>query len=272
MGNLRWTPKWVTRTQTQIDPRSPQTMLQVENEYTGDDFSASVKVLNPSIMEGGFTAIVIGDYMQAITPRLSLGLEGVWQRASLGAKPETAMSYAARYKTPDWIAAAQIHASGQLGATYWRRLSEKVEAGVDCQLQFAPGMGGAGMFGGIRKEGQTTVGVKYNFATSVYRAQIDSAGKVGCVLEKRVAPAITFSFAAEIDQWKVRKHVPLNKCQILIAIRRTLTSSVSAYLSKAAPKNSKHKCSDQNCKTRHHLLTNHFNQPEHFFASILSAS
>ncbi|KAK5081842.1 translocase of outer mitochondrial membrane [Exophiala xenobiotica] len=202
MGNLRWTPKWVTRTQTQIDPRSPQTMLQVENEYTGDDFSASVKVLNPSIMEGGFTAIVIGDYMQAITPRLALGLEGVWQRASLGAKPETAMSYAARYKTPDWIAAAQIHASGQLGATYWRRLSEKVEAGVDCQLQFAPGMGGAGMFGGIRKEGQTTVGVKYNFATSVYRAQIDSAGKVGCVLEKRVAPAITFSFAAEIDQWK----------------------------------------------------------------------
>lgn len=215
MGNLRWTPKWVTRTQTQIDPRSPQTMLQVENEYTGDDFSASVKVLNPSIMEGGLTAIVIGDYMQAITPRLALGLEGVWQRPSLGAKPETALSYAARYKTQDWIAAAQIHASGQLGATYWRRLSEKVEAGVDCQLQFAPGMGGAGMFGGIRKEGQTTVGVKYNFATSVYRAQIDSAGKVGCVLEKRVAPAITFSFAAEIDQWKVREHVPIYGCQVL---------------------------------------------------------
>lgn len=179
-------------------------MLQVENEYTGDDFSASVKVLNPSIMEGGLTAIVIGDYMQSITPKLSLGLEGVWQRPSLGAKPETALSYAARYKTQNWIAAAQIHASGQLGATYWRRLSEKVEAGVDCQLQFAPGTGGAAMFGGIRKEGQTTVGVKYNFATSVYRAQIDSAGKVGCVLEKRVAPAITFSFAAEIDQWKVR--------------------------------------------------------------------
>lgn len=207
VGNIRWSPRWVMRTQTQIDPRSPQSMLQVENEYHGDDFSASVKVLNPSMMEGGLTAIVIGDYMQAITSRLALGLEGVWQRASLGQKPETALSYAARYRAPDWIASAQLHASGQLGASYWRRLSEKVEAGVDCQLQFAPGMGGAGMFGGFRKEGQTTFGVKYTFIASTYRAQIDSTGKVGCVLEKKVAPAITFNFAAEIDQWKVSRAI-----------------------------------------------------------------
>ena len=98
-------------------------MVQVENEYQGDDFAASVKVLNPSIMEGGLTAIVIGDYMQSVTPKLALGLEGVWQRASLGAKPETALSYAARYKNADWIASAQIHASGQLGGSYWRGLS-----------------------------------------------------------------------------------------------------------------------------------------------------
>lgn len=203
MGNIRWSPNWVMRTQTQVDPRSPQSVFQVENEYTGSDFSASLKVLNPSIMEGGLTAIVIGDYMQSITPRLALGLEGVWQRASMGAKPETALSYAARYKSLDWIASAQVHASGQFGASYWRKLSEKVDAGADVQLQFAPGMGGAGMFSGIRKEGEAKIGVKYNFATSVYRAQLSSDGKVGCVLEKRVAPAITFNFAAEIDQWKV---------------------------------------------------------------------
>lgn len=203
MGNVRWTPQWITRLQTQIDPRQPQSMLQIENEFTGSDFSASVKVLNPSMMEGGLTAIVIGDYMQAITPKLSLGMEGVWQRASLGSKPETALSYAARYRNTDWIASGQVHASGQFTASYWRRLSEKVQAGVDCQLQFQPGMGAAGMFGGMRKEGQTNVGVKYDFATSVYRAQIDSTGKVGCVLERRVAPAINVTFAAELDQWKV---------------------------------------------------------------------
>ncbi len=204
-GNLRWTPRFVTKTQTSIDPRQAQTMVQFDNEYTGEDFSASVKAISPSMLEGGLTGIVIGSYLQSLTPRLALGLEGVWQRAALNSKPETAVSYCARYKGTDWIASAQYLAQGSLGASYWRRLTEKVEAGVDCQLQFAPGLGGAGMFGGIRREGTTTVGVKYSFTTSVYRAQVDSAGKFGVVLEKRVAPPVTLTFAAEIDQWKVSR-------------------------------------------------------------------
>jgi mitochondrial import receptor subunit TOM40 len=193
-------------------------MVQIENEYTGEDFSASVKALSPSIMEGGLTGIVIGSYLQSITPRLSLGLEGVWQRPALNNKPETALSYCGRYRGTDWIASAQWLSQGSLGASYWRRLTDKVEAGVDCQLQFAPGFG-AGMFGGARKEGTTTVGVKYNFSNSVYRAQVDSGGKFGVVLERRVAPPVTLTFAAEIDQWKVCT-TPLSK---MIASRLLLT-------------------------------------------------
>ncbi|KIW27024.1 uncharacterized protein PV07_06805 [Cladophialophora immunda] len=198
-GNLRWSPRFVTKTQTSIDPRQTQAMVQIENEYTGNDFSASIKALSPSIMEGGLTGIFIGSYLQSITPKLSLGLEGVWQRPALNSKPETALSYCARYKSTDWIASAQWLSQGSLGATYWRRLTDKVEAGVDCQLQFAPG---AAMFGGPRREGTTTVGLKYSFTNSVYRAQVDSAGKFGVVLERRVAPPVTLTFAAEIDQWK----------------------------------------------------------------------
>ncbi|EXJ72028.1 mitochondrial import receptor subunit TOM40 [Cladophialophora psammophila CBS 110553] len=200
-GNLRWTPRFVTKTQTSIDPRQTQTMVQIENEYTGDDFSASIKALSPSVMEGGLTGIFIGSYLQSITPKLALGLEGVWQRPALNSKPETALSYCARYKSTDWIASAQWLSQGSLGVTYWRRLTDKVEAGVDCQLQFAPGMG-ASMFGGVRREGTTTVGLKYSFTNSVYRAQVDSTGKFGVVLERRVAPPVTLTFAAEIDQWK----------------------------------------------------------------------
>jgi len=58
------------------------------------------------------------------------------------------------------------------------------------------------MFGGIRREGTTTVGVKYDFRMATYRAQVDSAGKIGVVLEKRVAPPVTLTFAGEIDQVK----------------------------------------------------------------------
>lgn len=201
-GNLRWTPNFVTKTQTQISPGQGPAMVQFDNEYTGEDFSASLKAISPSVLEGGLTGIMIGSYLQSVTPKLAVGFEGVWQRAALNARPETAMSYCARYKGTNWIASAQYLAQGSLGGSYWRRLTDKVEAGVDCQLQFAPGMGGSGMFGGIRREGTTTVGVKYNFQASVYRAQVDSAGKIGVVLEKRVAAPVTLTFAAEIDQWK----------------------------------------------------------------------
>ena len=229
-GNLRLTPKLVMKTQTQIDPKQGQTVFQLDNEYTGDDFSASVKALSPSVMEGGLTGIVIGSYLQSLTPRLSVGLEGVWQRAALNARPETAMSYCGRYKGDDWIASAQYLAAGSLGASYWRRLTDKVEAGVDCQLQFQPGAGG-GMFASPRKEGTTTIGVKYNFLQSVYRAQVDSAGKVGVVLERRVAPPVTLTFAAEIDQMKVRrncfKNLPRKLTVIFLEYPQTRLSSVA---------------------------------------------
>jgi mitochondrial import receptor subunit TOM40 len=249
-GNLRISDKLVTKTQAQIDPKQSQTMVQLDNEYTGDDFSMSLKALSPSLMEGGLTGIVIGSYLQSVTPKLSVGLEGVWQRAALGSRPETAVSYCARYRGTDWIASAQLLAAGSLGASYWRRLTEKVEAGVDCQLQFAPGMGG-GMFGGPRRDGTTTVGVKYNFATSVYRAQVDSAGKIGVVLERRVAPPVTLTFAAEIDQMKVRDHdAYLCKACMLIMNSRTLTSLALLCQSKEHQKNSRRLLNDRIPQTR----------------------
>ena len=202
-GNYRWTPQFSTKTQTQIAPGQGQTMVQFDNEYTGSDFSASLKAISPSILEGGLTGIFIGSYLQSVTPSLSLGFEGVYQRSGVNARPETAMSYCGRYKSTDWIASAQYLAQGSMGVSYWRKLTDKVEAGVDCQLQFAPGLAGnGGMFSGIRRDGTTTVGVKYDFRMATYRAQVDSAGKIGVVLEKRVAPPVTLTFAGEIDQVK----------------------------------------------------------------------
>ena len=189
--------------------------MQLDNEYTGDDFSASVKAMNPSILDGSLTGIFIGSYLQTITPRVSLGAEGVWQRPALNARPETAISYCGRYKGDDWIASAQYLAQGVLNVSYWKQLTAQVEAGVDTQLQFAPGLGGnGGMLGNIRREGTTTIGAKYDFRASTFRAQVDSAGKIGCYLEKRVAPVVTMTFAGEIDQVKVRHRAGLVKIPV----------------------------------------------------------
>ena len=60
------------------------------------------------------------------------------------------------------------------------------------------------MGGPMRKEGVTTVGAKYDFRMSTFRAQVDSTGKLSCLLEKRVAPPVQLTFAADMDHFKVR--------------------------------------------------------------------
>lgn len=199
--NYRWSQALVSKSSFQMTPTHSQDMAQFEQEYTGRDFTAALKAINPSFFEGGLTGIFIGSYLQSVTPRLALGMEAVWQRAAMTHGPETAVSYCARYKTPDWVASAQLQAQGALNATYWRRITDRVQAGVDMTLSIAPGAGG--LMGGVQKDGITTIGAKYDFRMSSFRAQVDSKGKLSCLLEKRVAPPITLTFAADVDHYSV---------------------------------------------------------------------
>jgi mitochondrial import receptor subunit TOM40 len=177
-------------------------MISLESDYTGADFSASLKAVNPSILDGGITGMVMGSYLQSITPRFSLGIDAFWSRPAMAYPPDLNVSYAARYKTPDWMACTQIVPMRGIEASYWKRLSEKVEAGANVNLAFA-GIGPGGPMGGISKEGTFAIGAKYDFRTSSFRAQIDNQGKVGCLLEKVVAPPIRVTFSGEIDHKQV---------------------------------------------------------------------
>ncbi|KAK5137268.1 hypothetical protein LTR08_000238 [Meristemomyces frigidus] len=189
----------------QIQPSSGMSpggaQLSVEQDYVGDDFTASLKSINPSILENGLTGMFIGSYLQAVTPRFSLGMEGVYQKPGGGMGPEAALSYAARYKGDDWIGSLQLLTQGGLQGSYWRRLTDKVETGVDVNLQFA-GLSGAAMMGGARKEGTATLGAKYEFSRSIFRAQVDSQGKIGCLLDKSIVPPVRITFAGEMDHAK----------------------------------------------------------------------
>jgi len=194
--NWRWASNFVTKTSCQLT--SQGNMLSLENDYTGADFSASLKAVNPSMLDGGLTGMVMASYLQAVTPRLSLGIDAFWSRPAMAYPPSLNVSYAARYKALDWMACAQLVPGNAIEASYWRKLSEKVEAGINCNLAFA-GMGPAGPMGGPTKEGTVTIGAKYDFRQSVFRAQLDNSGKVGVLLERQVMPPIRVTFSGEID-------------------------------------------------------------------------
>jgi mitochondrial import receptor subunit TOM40 len=208
--NYRWSPQLITKAQAELPPSSSEPgMLQLEADYQASDFTANVKAINPSILEGGVTGIVTGDYLQSVTPQLALGVSALWQRAAMTAGPDTLLSYAARYRSKggDWVASTRILGQGSVQVSYWKRIAEKLEGGVDINLQFAPagppGLMGPGA-GGIKKEGLATLGAKYDFRASTVRVQGDSQGKLGVLLEKRVAPAVQLTFAGELDHAKVR--------------------------------------------------------------------
>lgn len=234
-----------------------QSQIVLESDYTGDDFSATVRAVNPSILDfdNKLTGMFIGSYLQSVTPRLALGIETMYQRLSDEDGPQTVQSYVARYKGNQWIGSAALLNGGMLQGSYWRRLSEKVEAGLDINLSLlglAAAGSGAGMMGGARNEGSATMGAKYDFRTSVFRGQIDSQGKVSAVLEKRIAPMVQFTFAGEMDHSKVRSLLPpprvetgryssrsSKKAKLTIVPYRTPRESAWPCKSKApAPRNS----------------------------------
>lgn len=197
-------------------------MFQLEHDVQLASTSLNIKTMNPDFTSQAFQGVVIGSILQSITPRLSLGLESAWQRqplpAGLGQQgsvypSETSTSFLAKLVgvNKDWVAAATVvPANGVLNATFWRRLSEKVEAGVSLDLKAGVTQNmpqGSGLMAqpilSRVREGTATIGMKWEFRTAMLRAQIDSGGRVTAFLDRRVAPQIGVSFCGDIDHFKV---------------------------------------------------------------------
>jgi mitochondrial import receptor subunit TOM40 len=92
-----------------------------------------------------------------------------------------------------------LQPSGNVQATYFQKLSDKVDVALDLQTIIQP----ASMMGPARREAVATLGAKYDFRMATFRGQIDSAGKVGMLLEQRFTPAFAFLVSGEIDHAKV---------------------------------------------------------------------
>jgi mitochondrial import receptor subunit TOM40 len=189
--NNGWSANNVFKAQAQLSQQPDQNMIQLEHDFHGQDFSANFKAVNPS--PTNLTGIYIGSYLQSVTKNLALGTEALYQRPT-PQNGELALSYLAKWANSDktWIATAQLQPSGIIQATYWQRLSEKVEVAADIQVLSAP----------TRRDAIATLGAKYDFRAATFRAQVDSTGKVSALLEQRFVPAFAFLVSGEIDHFK----------------------------------------------------------------------
>lgn len=202
--NYSWDKANISKATLQIAKGQP-TMLQLEQDYQANDFSLNLKALNPSFLDDGkFSGVAVASILQSITPKLAVGLETVYS-AQPSMPGDAAVSYVARYNNANWIATAQLQAQGSLIASFYRKVADNVEAGLETQLttQLIPTAAGVQpVF-----EGVTTIGAKYEYRQSVFRGQIDSKGKVSSFLERRVLPTVSVIFCGEIDQAKAASKI-----------------------------------------------------------------
>ncbi|EIM90027.1 uncharacterized protein STEHIDRAFT_51290 [Stereum hirsutum FP-91666 SS1] len=189
--NQGWSPTNVSKIQAQFSGQAGQNMIQLEQDYGGQDFNMNVKAINPSPLD--LNGIYVGSYLQSISKNLALGFETIYQRQAPQQTDFTTQYVAKLTGTDkDWIATATVQPAGMMLATYWHKLSEKVDAAAELQVIAAP----------ARRDAIATLGAKYDLRMSTFRAQVDSTGKVSALLEQRFAPTFTFTVAGEIDHFK----------------------------------------------------------------------
>jgi mitochondrial import receptor subunit TOM40 len=196
-------------------------MLQLEHDHLGPHYSLNLKSINPSPTD--LTGIHMVSFLHSLSSRLSLGFESIIQHpqpailevstawlAKLTSAPDTsAFANAALTPAgsaplptpffPSWTATAQLQATGNIQTTFHQKLSDKVDVALDLQTVVQP----ASMMGPAKREAIATLGAKYEFRMATVRAQLDSAGKVGMLLEQRFTPAFAFLVGGEIDHDKV---------------------------------------------------------------------
>ncbi|KAJ1957843.1 translocase of outer mitochondrial membrane [Linderina pennispora] len=190
--NHSLTKRLQAKAQAQVMANDSQSMLQLESEYTGSDFTANVKAINPSLVDG--TGIYLANYLQSVTRKLSFGAELLYQ-SPMPKVQETSISLALRYQpSADRVWVAQTQGTNILSTSYWRKITEKCEAGAELQVMNMPSQG--------RREASCSVGVKYEFAASTMRAMADNMGKVSMLLEEKIAPGFSFLISGELDHLK----------------------------------------------------------------------
>ena len=166
-------------------------MVQLEQDYTGPDYSVNAKAINPSPIDG--TGLFFGSYLQSLSKNIALGVESLWQRTPDG--EDLTASYILKYTSTkqDWIATTNIQPQGMVNATYWHKLSEKLDVAAEVQLLATP----------QKRDAVATISAKWELRMAAFRAQLDSTGKVSALLEQRFAPSFAFLVAGEIDHFKV---------------------------------------------------------------------
>ncbi|XP_065093165.1 mitochondrial import receptor subunit TOM40 homolog 1-like [Ochlerotatus camptorhynchus] len=158
------------------------TAAQLTTDYKGQDFTASLTVGNPNIINN--SGVLVGHYLQAVTNSLALGGELAYQYGPAVPGGQIAiMSAAARYATEVGTWSGTIGLAG-VHLCYYQKASDQLQLGVEVETNLR------------MQEAVATMGYQIDLPKSelVFRGMVDTNWTVAAVLEKKLQP-LPFTFA-----------------------------------------------------------------------------
>ncbi|XP_062561295.1 mitochondrial import receptor subunit TOM40 homolog 1-like [Armigeres subalbatus] len=158
------------------------TAAQLTTDYKGQDFTASLTVGNPNIINN--SGVMVAHYLQAVTNKLALGGELAYQYGPQVPGGQIAiMSAAARYAAEVGTWSGTIGLAG-LHVCYYQKASDQLQLGVEIETSLR------------MQEAVATLGYQIDLPKSelVFRGMVDTNWSVAAVLEKKLQP-LPFTFA-----------------------------------------------------------------------------
>ena len=172
-------------------------MLQVEFDHVGSDYSFNCKAFNPTPMTTkesrgivGIGGIFTAGLMQSVSKNVALGMELIHQRIN-PKEQDWGASLSAKAWDSKRILTLTLQQFTLLQGSYWHKVGDKVELGSEIQVSLLG-----------RRDGMATVACKLDFKQATVRGQLDTTGKVGLVLEEKLAPGFSFIACGELDHLK----------------------------------------------------------------------
>lgn len=147
-------------------------------DYKGKDFRSQFQMGN-----GAFYGV---NYIQSVSPNLSLGTEAFW----LGHQRKSGIGFAARYNTDKMVAVGQVASTGIIALSYVQKISEKVSLASDL------------LYNHMTRDITSSFGYDYMLRQCRLRSKLDSNGCVAAYLEERLNMGVNFILSAEIDHSK----------------------------------------------------------------------
>jgi len=153
----------------QSKPRGEWQGAESSLHYVGDDWQANLTAVNPkpSTQEG----IMVMSYLQKISTHFAAGGEFLYQ--GQGGHVNTAISLAARYRCPDFVACASL-AMHQIGLSYYAPIDAKTKVATELDINLVQG------------DATATFGYAVQMRTASVKAQFDTKGQVACGIEQEL--------------------------------------------------------------------------------------